>query len=75
MLTMNLAEGTSLVSNKLAGHELLDSEERECLNNGYPRYYLHINSLFERAKAYGIAADFAREGLSALLQDGTKVRC
>ncbi|OCT52313.1 hypothetical protein CLCR_07914 [Cladophialophora carrionii] len=50
---------------------LLSTIEAECFNNGIPMYLVHVMTLFETAKAYNEAAQFAHQALDAL-QHGQK---
>jgi nuclear pore complex protein Nup160 len=45
---------------------LLSLIETECFNNGIPMYLVHVMTLFETAKAYNEAAQFAHLALEAL---------
>lgn len=45
---------------------LLDLIDANCFNNGLPKYYEHVASLFERAKAYTYTTDFARLALDSM---------
>lgn len=36
-------------------------------SDGLPKYYHHVLGLFEKARAYTYAADFARLGLNSLM--------
>ncbi|CAO2650300.1 Nn.00g015920.m01.CDS01 [Neocucurbitaria sp. VM-36] len=45
---------------------LVSEAERNSFSEGLARYYGHIISLFEKAKAYTYVADFARLGLRSL---------
>lgn len=42
---------------------LLDDTEWKLLNNGLPKYYSHIVSLYDRQKAFSFAIEFARIAL------------
>ncbi|KAI9819922.1 MAG: hypothetical protein M1827_006492 [Pycnora praestabilis] len=56
-----LAKGRSRAVGPSESNGLLDLlEVKDLSNNGFPRYYLHILTLFEQCKAYSFVADFAR---------------
>jgi hypothetical protein len=46
---------------------LVSEPERNYFSEGLPRYYHHVLGMFEKAKAYSYAADFARMGLRTLV--------
>ncbi|OCK76685.1 hypothetical protein K432DRAFT_305825 [Lepidopterella palustris CBS 459.81] len=45
---------------------LLSLDERDCFSEGLSRYYQHVLSLFEKAKAQSFTAEFAKLGLQSL---------
>ena len=46
--------------------DLLNIDEREYFSDGLCRFYQHVLSLFEKARAYSYVADFAKLALLAL---------
>jgi DNA repair protein RAD51/nuclear pore complex protein Nup160 len=48
---------------------LTSPDERDLFSDGLPNYYLHVLSLFEKAKAHAFVADFAKLGLQSLTGD------
>ena len=45
---------------------LLNPDERDFLSDGLSRYYQHILTLFEKAKATSFVAEFAKLALESL---------
>lgn len=63
---MSLALGLFSIEDSDAA-ALVSETERNYFSEGLPKYYHHILGLFEKARAYTYAADFARLGLRTLM--------
>lgn len=68
------AVGKYVVPEELPSAEILDFEERECLNKGYARYYQHVVNVFEKAKGFSNASDFGQLAVQALESEADEDR-
>ncbi|RMZ80271.1 hypothetical protein DV738_g2876, partial [Chaetothyriales sp. CBS 135597] len=66
-----LACGKAIADVSVMSAGLITLVDAECFYNGLPRYLQHILNLFDSARAYGEAAQFAKLALQAL-QPGQK---
>ncbi|ODH40561.1 hypothetical protein ACO22_01599 [Paracoccidioides brasiliensis] len=64
-----LSQGKAVGNLHEMSSNLLDIISVNSFNNGLPRYFQHILSLFEKARAFAHVADFARHALQALESD------
>lgn len=71
-LTVYLASGRALGNLHEMSANLLDMISVDNFNNGLPRYFHHIASVFEQAGSFSHVADFAALALKALDVDACK---
>ncbi|KAL1607774.1 hypothetical protein SLS60_002710 [Paraconiothyrium brasiliense] len=63
----NLALGIGFSVDMADTARLVPETEQDLFSDGLPKYYNHVLGLFEKAKAYSFAADYARLGLSSMI--------
>jgi nuclear pore complex protein Nup160 len=70
---MILASGRALGNLHEMSSSLLDILSVDSFNNGLPKYFQHVLSVFEQARSFSHVADFASLALQALESDDQKV--